>query len=152
MIIILHNPIIPQNTGNIIRTCSVTGSELVLVSPLGFKTDCKALKRAGLDYWGGVKVSIIDDLMAYLEALSASFYFFSSKASTYYDKAFYPENALLIFGSEDRGLPQEYREKWPDRFLKIPMKKNSRCLNLSNAVAIALYEAQRQNQFPLGRK
>ena len=152
MKVIIHRPKIPQNTGNIVRTCSVTGAELILVRPLGFKTDDKSLKRAGLDYWENAKVSIIDDLMAYLDTLSAPFYFFSSKASTYYDKAFYPENALLIFGSEDSGLPQEYREQWPDRFLKIPMKKDSRCLNLSNAVAVALYEAQRQNQFPLGNE
>ena len=152
MKVIVHRPKIPQNTGNIVRTCSVTGTELVLVGPLGFKTDNKALKRAGLDYWEAVNVSIIDDLMTYLENQFAPFYFFSSKASTAYDKAFYEKNSLLIFGSEDNGLPQEYREKWPERFLKIPMRANSRCLNLSNAVAITLYEAQRQNHFPLGNK
>ena len=147
MIIILYNPQIPANTGNIVRTCHATGSELILVSPLGFKTDDKSLRRAGLDYWEGVKVTIIDDLIEYLENTSLPFYFFSSKGEVSYSETSYEEEAILIFGSEVSGLSKEIHGRWPERFYTIPMKEGSRCLNLSNAAAIVLYEALRQRQF-----
>ncbi|MCB1080827.1 MAG: tRNA (cytidine(34)-2'-O)-methyltransferase [Chlamydiia bacterium] len=150
MKIILYRPQIPQNTGNIVRTCHATGCDLVLVRPLGFKTDDKSLKRAGLDYWEGVSVTFIDNLMEYLEGESAPFYFFSSKALQVYSDIPYSENCTLIFGSEVSGLPPQFFEKWPEKFLTIPMRKNSRCLNLSNTVAIAVYEALKgQNFSPL---
>lgn len=149
MIIILYQPQIPANTGNIVRTCHVTGSELILVRPLGFQTDDKSLRRAGLDYWEGVKVTIIDDLMGYLEKSPLPFYFFSSKGKQIYTDVSYEEEAILIFGSETSGLSVEFHEKWNDRFYRIPMRKNSRCLNLSNAAAIVLYETLRQNEFTL---
>lgn len=147
MKIILFQPQIPQNTGNIVRTCKVTGSSLVLVRPVGFSLSDKALKRAGLDYWDGVNVEIIDDLMQYLDDSHLPFYFFSSHAKACYADACYDSNHILIFGSETAGLPSLYHEKFADYFLKIPMRENSRCLNLSNTVSIVLYEAWRQQGF-----
>ena len=145
--IILYCPKIPQNTGNIVRTCHATRSDLVLVEPLGFKTDSKSLKRAGLDYWEGVTVTFIDNLMQFLEKEEDPFFFFSSKASTLYTETDYPKKCSLIFGSEVEGLPEKFRKRWPERFFRIPMKKNSRCLNLSNSVAIALYESLKAQMF-----
>lgn len=145
MKVILYRPQIPQNTGNIVRTCHATGTDLVLVKPLGFKTDNKSLKRAGLDYWEGVSVTFTDNLMEYLEQERAPFYFFSSQATTSYSTVPFNEKATLIFGSEVAGLPEKFHKRWPEKFLRIPMKKNSRCLNLSNSVAIAIYEGLRKS-------
>lgn len=144
MKIILYRPQIPQNTGNIVRTCKVTGSKLVLVRPLGFKTDDRSLKRAGLDYWDGVDVTETDDLMAYLENLQTPFFFFSSHAKTIYTDVTYSEDTALIFGSESAGLPSKYLEKWPEKFVTLPMIDGSRCLNLATSVGIGVYEALRQ--------
>lgn len=154
MNIILFQPQIPQNTGNIVRTCSATGSNLILVHPLGFSTQNRWLKRAGLDYWEGVDVQEIDNLETYLEQTTSPFYFFSSKSEKFYTEAHYEHNAILIFGSETTGLPQQYREKWGDRFYKIPMIEGARCLNLATSVGIVLFEALRQNQsrFPEKRE
>ena len=152
MIIVLFQPQIPANTGNIVRTCHATGSELILVAPLGFKTDNKSLKRAGLDYWEGVKVTIINDLSAYLMSSSLPFYFFSSKGEVAYSHVAFEEDAILIFGSEVSGLAPEFYKKWPEKFFTIPMQKGSRCLNLSNSVAIVLYEGLRQNGFTVLKK
>jgi tRNA (cytidine/uridine-2'-O-)-methyltransferase len=145
--LILFQPQIPQNTGNIVRTCSVTGSSLTLVRPLGFSVTDRWLKRAGLDYWEGVDVSFIDDLEHYLENTSTSFYFFSSKATRCYSEINYGPNDLLIFGSETAGLPQHFAERWPDRFARIPMVEGARCLNLATSAGIVLYEAWRQQGF-----
>lgn len=147
MKIVLFQPQIPQNTGNIVRTCKVTGSELILVTPLGFDTSDKALRRAGLDYWDGVSVTLIDDLFAFLEKVSCPFYFFSSHAKKSYTDVSYTEESLLIFGSETAGLPKIYHDTWPNQFVTIPMISSERCLNLSNSVAIGLYEGLRQLQF-----
>lgn len=147
MKIVLFQPEIPQNTGNIVRTCAVTGAGLVLVRPLGFSTSSKMLKRSGLDYWKDVSIREIEDLPAFLREENKPFYFFSSKVRTPYSRIKYTKDALLIFGSETKGLPACFRQNYPDRFLNIPMKKNSRCLNLSNAAAIVLYEAYRQQNF-----
>lgn len=145
MEIVLYQPEIPQNTGNIVRTCSVTGASLTLVKPLGFSISDKTLKRAGLDYWDEVSIQTIDDLYTYLESSTKNFYFFSSKAKkTHFDIEYSPDD-LLIFGSETSGLDPKFFQRWPERFVKIPMLSNARCLNLSNSVAIALYEALRQN-------
>ncbi len=144
MKIILFQPQIPQNTGNVVRTCSVTGTDLILVHPLGFSTQSRHLKRAGLDYWEGVKVEEIEDLDAYLEKTTDPFFFFSSKVPTHYTKAPYTPNCLLIFGSETSGLPPHYFEKWPDRFFTIPMLPKARCLNLATSVGVVLFEALRQ--------
>lgn len=152
MKIILFQPQIPQNTGNIVRTCSATGSGLILVRPFGFSTNSRHLKRAGLDYWEGVETQEIDDLDAYLEETDAPFYFFSSKAKQTYTDVSYAPNSLLIFGSETTGLAPIFWEKWEDRFCTIPMMENRRCLNLANSASIVLYEALRQNQFRFGAK
>lgn len=152
MKIILFQPQIPQNTGNIVRTCSATGSGLILVHPLGFSTKDRWLKRAGLDYWEGVNVEEIENLETYLETTPHPFYFFSSKSSKLYTEASYTPDTLLIFGSETTGLPPHFAEKWPEKFLTIPMKEGARCLNLATSAGIALYEAFRQTTFPSRRK
>lgn len=144
MKVILFQPQIPQNTGNIARTCAVTGSDLLLVRPLGFSTASRHLKRAGLDYWNGISVEEIDDLMSYLEHSATPFFFFSSKASRLYTEADYSPDAQLIFGSETSGLDDAFWNRWPNQFYRIPMRKEARCLNLSCSVAIVIYEAMRQ--------
>jgi tRNA (cytidine/uridine-2'-O-)-methyltransferase len=147
MKVILFQPQIPQNTGNIVRTCAVTGCDLILVRPLGFSTASRWLRRAGLDYWEGVNVIEIDNLFSYLETLSTPFYFFSSHAKKPYTSIPYTQEDHLIFGSETKGLSPEFKERWPEHFAKIPMKSNVRCLNLANAVSVVVYEGARQNNF-----
>ena len=147
MKIILYQPQIPQNTGNIVRTCAVTGTSLVLVKPLGFSTNDRWLKRSGLDYWEGVDVSFVDDLDAHLTEHSSTFYFFSSKATRLYTSVTYHSDSWLIFGSETTGLPSRYHEQWPDHFVTIPMIEGARCLNLATSAGIAIYEAWRQQGF-----
>lgn len=147
MKIILYQPQIPQNTGNIVRTCSATATDLILVHPLGFSTQSRHLKRAGLDYWEGVTVDEIDNLETYLEKTDAPFFFFSSKSAKHYTEAPYAPNSLLIFGSETTGLSPIFREKWPEHFYTIPMVEETRCLNLASSAAIVLYEALRQTHF-----
>lgn len=140
MKIILYQPQIPQNTGNIVRTCSVTGTDLILVTPLGFEISDRWLKRAGLDYWEGVNVLTIESLEAYLKDKD-SFYFFSSHGKRSYLDVEYSKDSILIFGSETSGLPDYFHETYPDRFVKIPMLPNKRCLNLATSVGIGLYGA-----------
>lgn len=147
MKVILYQPQIPQNTGNIVRTCAVTGTDLILVGPLGFSISDRWLKRAGLDYWEGVNFTLIEDLMTFLENESSPFYFFSSKATNLYTSPTYQSDDLLIFGSETTGLPAIFFERWPDRFVKLPMVPGVRCLNLATSVGIAVYEAKRQQNF-----
>lgn len=147
MKIILYQPQIPQNAGNIVRTCACTGASLVMVEPLGFETNNKLLKRAGLDYWLGTDVSFIDDLESYLQDCKYPFFFFSSRAIRPYTEANYTNDSLLIFGSETAGLPNEFHQRWPEHFFTIPMISNVRCLNLSNAAAVVIYEALRQQHF-----
>jgi tRNA (cytidine/uridine-2'-O-)-methyltransferase len=144
MLIILYEPQIPQNAGNIVRTCAVTGSELIMVRPLGFSVSDRWLKRAGLDYWEGVNVQFIDDLELFLTQTTRPFYFFSSKTQRSYTIIEYTSDAILIFGSETSGLPKVYFERWPDHFVTIPMVLGQRCLNLSNSVAVGAYEVIRQ--------
>lgn len=147
MKIVLYQPQIPQNTGNIVRTCAVTGSDLILVRPLGFSITDRWLKRAGLDYWEGVDVQIIDDLEAALEQSKSPFYFFSSKAKQAYTSLGYDRDSWLIFGSETAGLPAAFNMKWKDRYASIPMRPEARCLNLATSVGIVVYEAWRQQGF-----
>ena len=142
MKVVLVHPEIPQNTGNIARTCAATNTGLVLVRPLGFSLSDRQMKRAGLDYWKSVSLEVVDELH-----LEQPFFFFSSKAKRVYTEASYPKNSLLIFGSETSGLPAEFWEKYPDHFYRIPMVEGERCLNLSSSAAIVLYEALRQNRF-----
>ncbi|MGH2613520.1 MAG: tRNA (cytidine(34)-2'-O)-methyltransferase [Rhabdochlamydiaceae bacterium] len=147
MKVILFQPQIPQNTGNVVRSCACTGASLLLVPPLGFSITNRWLKRAGLDYWEGVSVRQEDHFEKYLANLKTPFYFFSSKATKYYTAIDFHAEDHLIFGSETKGLPITFHEKWSDRFYTIPMKEGARCLNLSNSVAIVLYEAWRQQSF-----
>lgn len=152
MKIILFQPQIPQNTGNIVRTCAVTGNTLILVRPLGFSTSDRWLKRSGLDYWEGVEVSFIDDLEAYLNETTEPFYFFSSKATRLYTDVNYTPHDALIFGSETAGLPAHLLAKWPERCVTLPMVEGARCLNLATSAGIAIYEAWRQQKFTNGQK
>jgi len=145
--IILSNPEIPQNTGNIIRTCNVTGSSLILENPLGFSMSSGMIKRSGMDYIKNVQIDIIDNLEDFLKNTKNPFYFFSSKAEKKYTDISFSKNSIFIFGSETKGLRKIFKEKWGDRFATIPMKKNARCINLSTSVAIVLYEALRQFNF-----
>lgn len=144
MRVVLFAPEIPQNAGNIARSCAVTGAQLFLVRPLGFNLTDKHLKRSGLDYWGNVDVHIVDSLE---EALEGPTYFLSTKGKKPYTDISFERNASLVFGSETAGLPAWVHEKWPTQFHTIPMKPGARCLNLSNSVAIVLYEALRQQNF-----
>lgn len=147
MKIVLFQPQIPQNTGNIARTCAAANASLLLVRPFGFSTASRHLKRAGLDYWSSVSIEEIDDLAAYLETCNNPFFFFSSKASQLYTEAAFTEDSLLIFGSETDGLPPLFWERWEERFYTIPMRQNIRCINLAASASIVLYEALRQTHF-----
>lgn len=151
MEIILFQPEIPQNTGNIARTCAVTHTRLTLVRPLGFTLSTRQLKRAGLDYWEGVKVNIIDSLEEYLATKNQPFYFLSTKGKKIYTEVPYTKDTLLIFGSESAGVPLSFHEKWGEQFYTIPMAPGNRSLNLSNAVSIVLYEGLRQQNFVFGK-
>ena len=147
MKIILFHPQIPQNTGNIARSCAATNTGLVLVRPLGFSISDKQMKRAGLDYWDKVKLEVIDDLDAYLQAQSAPSFFLSSKAKKSYTEANFTLDANLLFGSETEGLPPSIWEKYPDNFYTIPMAPGPRCLNLASSAAVVLFESLRQTGF-----
>lgn len=146
---VLVHPQIPQNTGNIVRTCAAVGAHLVLVAPLGFHLEDRHLRRAGLDYWEGVEVRVISDFSDWLIAQSERElpFFFSSHATSRYSDAPFSSQSILVFGSESSGLPDWMRERWHSRFLRLPMLPGKRCLNLANSVSIALYEAWRQCDF-----
>ena len=146
--IVLVEPQIPQNTGNIARTCSVTGARLHIIKPMGFEIDDKKLKRAGLDYWHELDITYYENLNDFFAKNEGSFYFFTTKARHNYCDVTYPDNAYLFFGREDAGLPEELLKANPDTCLRIPMRKNIRSLNLSNSVAIGAYEVLRQWDFP----
>ncbi len=147
MQVILYQPQIPQNAGNVVRSCAVTGSSLRMVRPMGFNPTDKQLKRAGLDYWEGVDVDFLDNLEEYLENSERPFYFFSSKVKTPYSDLKFTAEDILIFGSETSGLDPIFFQRWPDHFATIPMRPNVRCLNLATSVGIVLYEAWRQQDF-----
>ncbi len=146
--IVLYSPEIPHNTGNISRTCAVTGAALHIIYPIGFEISDRTLKRAGLDYWDKLDVFYYENY-ADFEAKNpdAHLFFFSSKAKKNYTEADYPDNTYLVFGCETMGLPRELVEANIDRALRIPMRPTLRCLNLSNAVAIATYEVLRRWNF-----
>jgi tRNA (cytidine/uridine-2'-O-)-methyltransferase len=147
--IVLVEPQIPQNTGNISRTCAVTGAKLHLVRPLGFEVSDKHLKRAGLDYWDKLDITYYDSLDDFFEKNpDGKFFYFTTKGRTVHSDAEYPDNCYLVFGREDKGLPEELLYKNPDRCLRIPMRNELRSLNLSNSVAIAVYETLRQWDYP----
>lgn len=149
MRIVLVEPEIPGNTGNIARLCAGTGMELHLVRPLGFSTEDKYLKRAGLDYWHLVQVFYHDSIEELLEAhAEAPFYFFSTKAARIYTEVAYTPEDFLVFGKETAGLPEDLLQEHWDTTVRIPLRSQARSLNLSNAVAVAAYEALRQLSFP----
>ena len=147
--IVLVEPEIPQNTGNIARTCAATGASLHLVRPLGFYIDDKKLKRAGLDYWHLLDITYYDDLNDFLEKTKGGWYFlFSTKGTHIHSDAEYPDNCYIIFGKETKGLPEELLMQYPESTVRIPMIDEARSLNLSNSVAIATYEVLRQWNYP----
>lgn len=146
--IVLVEPEIPQNTGNIARTCSVTGAALHLVKPLGFEIDDKKMKRAGLDYWHELEIYYYENLAEFLEKnKDEEMWFFSKKASRVYSEVVYPKRVFLVFGKETKGLPEDLLEDRFSHSLRMPMKEGSRSLNLSNTVAISVYEVMRQRDF-----
>ena len=146
--IVLVEPEIPQNTGNVARTCAVTGAALHLVGPMGFTPDDKKLRHAGLDYWQYLDLSYYDSLPQFFEKNQGAFYFFSTKAQNRYCDVQYPENCYLFFGKESAGLPEELLFHNPDRCVRIPMLDEARSLNLANSVAIGAFEVLRQWDFP----
>ena len=149
MNIVLVNPEIPQNTGNIARTCAATGMTLHLVKPLGFSLDDKYMKRAGLDYWFMTDVRVHESWADFLKANpDASMYFATTKAPRDYCQVAYAPDDYLVFGRETRGLDEELLAANYHRCVRIPMREEARSLNLSNSVAILAYEALRQLGFP----
>lgn len=149
MHIVLYQPEIPQNTGNIARTCAATGSMLHLIKPLGFSLEDKYLKRAGLDYWNLMQYRVYDSFDQLMESYpNAVFHFLSTKSPRSYAEVSYGTDDFLVFGCETRGLPESLLSRVYDRCVRIPMISEARSLNLSNSVAIVLYEALRQQGFP----
>ena len=146
--IVLVEPEIPENTGNISRTCACTGMPLYLVGKLGFEITESRVKRAGLDYWDKLHIERVDSIEELTSRVGADkFFYFSSKATRSYSDVSYPSDAFLVFGKETKGLPPELIAANPTRAVRIPMRPLLRCLNLSNSVAIAAYEALRQHDF-----
>ncbi|MBR2714914.1 MAG: tRNA (uridine(34)/cytosine(34)/5-carboxymethylaminomethyluridine(34)-2'-O)-methyltransferase TrmL [Ruminococcus sp.] len=147
--IVLIEPEIPQNTGNISRTCAATGARLHLVKPFGFEINDKHLKRAGLDYWQYLDITYYENQEEFFEKNKGeNFYFFTTKALNRHSDVSYPDKAFLVFGKETKGLPEDLLLKNRDRCVRIPMIDQARSLNLSNAVAIAAYETLRQWDYP----
>ena len=146
--IVLHEPEIPANTGNIGRTCVATGTRLHLIKPLGFDISDKAVKRAGLDYWPKLDVTVYESYEDFLERNpGAKIYYATTKGRHVYSDVHYEPDCFLMFGKESAGIPEEILKENPDTCVRIPMIGETRSLNLSNSVAIVLYEALRQNHF-----
>ena len=145
--IVLHNPVIPNNTGAIGRLCVNTGTSLHLIKPLGFDIDEKAVRRAGLDYWHKIDLHIWEDLESFFAAQQedARYFYGTTKTDTPYFEQSFLENDFLFFGSETKGLPTELLEAHPERCMTIPMTKEGRSLNLAISTGIILYEAIKQN-------
>ncbi len=148
MNIVLHQPEIPQNTGNIGRTCVVTNTKLHLIRPLGFDTSDKAVKRSGMDYWKDIDVYYYDNFEDFVEKNpGARIIMLTTKAQKTYTDIEYKEDDFLMFGSESRGIPEHILLKYKENCVRIPMIGDKRSLNLSNSAAIVLYEALRQQGF-----
>ena len=161
--IVLVEPQIPQNTGNVARTCAATGSRLHLVGPMGFKIDDAKLKRAGLDYWHLLDISYYDNISEFFSAVTGGalcadsntpdtsgygFYYFTTKARRVYTEPRYSDNAYIFFGSETKGLDEALLFRNPGQCVRLPMLRGARSLNLSNTVAVGVYEVLRQWGFP----
>ena len=147
--LVLVEPEIPQNTGNIARTCAATGASLHLVEPLGFRVDDRKLKRAGLDYWHLLDITYYSSLGDFFEKTKGgNYFFFSTKGTHRHRDVEYPDNCYLLCGKETRGLPEHLLMQHPNETLRIPMIDEDRSLNISNSVAIAAYEVLRQWDYP----
>lgn len=147
--IVLVEPEIPPNTGNIARLCAAVGADLHLVKPLGFSIDDKHLKRAGLDYWHLLNVFIYENFLDFEEKNPVGTRFLATtKASKYYSEVRFPEGCYLLFGRETKGLSPEILQSYPETQIRLPMRKDARSLNLSNSVAVITYEVLRQWGFP----
>ncbi|UXR68950.1 tRNA (uridine(34)/cytosine(34)/5-carboxymethylaminomethyluridine(34)-2'-O)-methyltransferase TrmL [Staphylococcus sp. IVB6246] len=149
--VVLYQPEIPANTGNIARTCAATDTKLHLIRPLGFSTDDKMLRRAGLDYWKFVDITYYDSIEEFFEKTSGTYYLltkFGSKNHTSLDFSDRDKDHYFIFGKETTGLPSWVKDKYENTALRIPMNENVRALNLSNTAAILIYEALRQQDYP----
>lgn len=146
--IVLFEPEIPANTGNIGRTCVATGTRLHLIEPLGFVINDKMIKRAGMDYWHDLDVTIYDDYQDFLSKNpNANIYMATTKAKNVYSDVSYKDGDYIMFGKESGGIPEEILVEDPDKCVRIPMESDIRSLNLSNSVAVVLYEALRQQGF-----
>ncbi len=146
--IVMVEPQIPQNTGNVARTCAVTGAALHLVKPYGFTITDRALKRAGLDYWDKLEIYEYDSLDDFFQKTNGEYYYFTTKGKNVYSDVEYKDNVYILFGREDKGLPERLLYENEKHCVRIPMRSDLRSLNLSNAVAIATYEILRQWDFP----
>ena len=146
--IVMVEPEIPQNTGNVARTCAATGARLHLVGPMGFKIDDKKLKRAGLDYWHFLDITYYENIDEFFEKNKGEFFFFTTKARKAHSDIEYPDDCYLFFGKETKGLPEELLKDNHDFCVRMPMRGIIRSLNLSNAVAIGTYEVLRQWDYP----
>lgn len=146
--IVLVEPEIPQNTGNIARTCAVTGTKLHLVGPMGFAIDDKKLRHAGLDYWHFLEIAYYESLSEFFEKITGNFFFFSTKAPKVHSDVSYPDGCYLFFGKESAGLPEKLLFEHAESCVRIPMIDEARSLNLSNSVAIGTYEVLRQWGYP----
>ncbi|MBR2160667.1 MAG: tRNA (uridine(34)/cytosine(34)/5-carboxymethylaminomethyluridine(34)-2'-O)-methyltransferase TrmL [Clostridia bacterium] len=145
--IVMVEPEIPQNTGNVARTCACTGASLHLVKPLGFEIDDKKMKRAGLDYWNSLDITYYDNLAQFLEMHKEDMdkmYFFTTKGQKRHSDVQYPDGAYLVFGKETKGLPEELLHDNYQNAVRIPMREQLRSLNLSNSICVAVYEVLRQ--------
>ena len=148
MKVVLYMPEIPQNTGNIARTCAATGTDLYLIEPLGFRLEDKYLKRAGMDYFGLVNITVLPSFDQFMKMFpDAQYHFATTKAPRSYTEVSYRPDDVLVFGCETKGLPESLLSRVYDRCIRIPMRQEARSLNLSNSVAIILYEALRQQDF-----
>lgn len=149
--VVLVEPQIPQNTGNISRTCAVTGARLHIIKPTGFAITDKNLKRAGLDYWDKLDITYYDSLPDFFDKTAVGnpkYYYFTTKGRNVYSDVGYEDNCYILFGREDKGLPEELLHNNGNSCVRIPMRPELRSLNLSNSVAISVYEILRQWDFP----
>ncbi len=146
--IVMIEPEIPQNTGNVARTCAATGARLHLVGPMGFAVDDKKLKRAGLDYWHFLDITYYESSAEFFEKNSGPYFFFTTKARQVHSEVDYPDGCYIVFGKETKGLPEELLLANPESCVRIPMAGEIRSLNLSNSVAIGVYEILRQWGYP----
>lgn len=146
--IVMIEPQIPQNTGNVARTCAATGAKLHLVEPMGFEINDKNLKRAGLDYWNLLDVCVYSDIDDFFKRNEGNFFYFSTKAKNKYTDIVYPDECYLVFGKETAGIDEKILYKNKEKSVRIPMIDQARSLNLANTVAIGVYEVLRQWNYP----